>query len=144
MFLRLTAPFALSYAQFFAASPCRPCAVSALRGAAMSIRLICPGCRKQLAVSDTTAGRLARCADCKTLFHVPKAASSIPPLPEPRPAGGWTAGKISAALMGIIALAVVGFFGARLLLAQRPQQERVAAVHSEGESAPASAPAKPQ
>src|SRR5262249_58740317 len=108
----------------------------------MSIRLICPGCRKQLAVSDTTAGRLARCADCKTLFHVPKAATSISPLPEPRPAGGWTAGKMSAALVGIIALAVVGFFGARLLLAQRPQQGSVTAALPEKEAAPRQADAR--
>jgi transglutaminase-like putative cysteine protease len=43
---------------------------------------------------------------------------------------------MGVALVGIIALAAVGFFGARLLLAQRPQQEPVAAIRSEKESAP--------
>ena len=40
----------------------------------MSIRLSCPGCRKQLALPDNAADQIGRCPGCNTLFHVPAGA----------------------------------------------------------------------
>lgn len=115
----------------------------------MSIRLICPGCRKQLAVPDATAGNLARCADCNTLFHVPAVAAPVSPrasqcLPVSYPAARWTAGKMGMLLVGVVALAAAGFFGARLLPAQRPQQEAVAVRPDQDLTPPAPISARPQ
>src|SRR5713226_9187241 len=45
---------------------------------AMSIRLVCPGCRKQLAVPDATAGQMGQCPVCNALFNVPAAIQPKP------------------------------------------------------------------
>src|SRR5438874_1120249 len=101
----------------------------------MSIRLVCPGCRRQLAVPDTTAGQMGRCPACNTLFNVPAAVPREPthpiapprrtavarPIPQPAlgkdtPVTGLTVGqKIGFAVVAAAVLAVAGFFVHRAL-----------------------------
>jgi S1-C subfamily serine protease len=114
----------------------------------MSIRLICPGCRKQLAVPDTTAGQMGRCPACNTLFNVPADAKptveSIMPPPPPRrtavakpipapvirdeaPVTGLS--LIQKLVLGVVALgavAVGGYFGVRSLSPKEASNEIVA------------------
>src|SRR5262245_18533806 len=98
----------------------------------MSIRLVCPGCRKQLAVPDATAGQMGQCPVCKTLFNVPRIVpkplqATAPPPPQRRtavarpipqpvlgedaPTTGLTvAQKLAFAVVAAGVLAAAGFF----------------------------------
>ena len=99
----------------------------------MSIRLVCPGCRKQLELPDAAAGQSGRCPVCNTVFNLPArvqqetysaappppprrtaVARPIPTDPVPRedtPATGLTRGqKLGFAVVAAGMLAVIGFF----------------------------------
>jgi S1-C subfamily serine protease/HEAT repeat protein len=107
----------------------------------MSIRLVCPGCRKQLAVPDTAAGQMGRCPACNTLFNVPGSIQAQPPhrsapplrrtavaqpIPQPvlgedAPATGLTVGqKIAFAVVAAGVVAAAGFFVHRSMKADSP------------------------
>jgi S1-C subfamily serine protease len=113
----------------------------------MSIHLICPGCRKQLAVPDATAGQMGRCPVCSTLFKVPAEAkpaveSIMPPPPRrtavarpiPAPAireetpvtGLSLTQKLVIGAIAVGALAVGGFLGVRSLSPKDSGEEIIA------------------
>jgi len=56
----------------------------------MSIRVICPGCKKGITAGDSLAGKKAKCPGCGTVIMIPGAfkvdefLASTPPPPPPR------------------------------------------------------------
>jgi S1-C subfamily serine protease len=130
----------------------------------MSIRLICPGCRKQLAVPDATAGQMGRCPVCSTLFNVPADAkptveSIMPPPPRrtavarpiPAPAvreetpvtGLSLTQKLVIGVVAVGALAVGGFFGVRSLSSKDSGEAVIADAGKAAAPAREPEPAKP-
>lgn len=124
----------------------------------MSIRLVCPGCRKQLAVPDAVAGQMGRCPACDTLFNVPANGQAAPrrtavarPIPQPvlgedAPATGLTVGqKIGFAVVAAGVLAVVSFFVYRAMNANGPApgEARQAVADASGQAPPPRKEAEP-
>jgi hypothetical protein len=65
----------------------------------MSVRVLCPGCRKKLAIPDHLAGKTLRCPGCQTAFRCPPAGGGTR-APAPAAAGNpfdFTTGSAGAA-----------------------------------------------
>jgi S1-C subfamily serine protease/HEAT repeat protein len=134
----------------------------------MSIRLTCPGCRKQLALPDTAADQVGRCPGCNTLFHVPAGArpdaiqpmhhSAPPPrrtavahpiprstFPEETPATGLTGvQKLGFALAAAVMLAVGGYFTVSALRAERDKPGEPVVAASSKAPEPVKVPIPPR
>src|SRR5262245_17350666 len=115
----------------------------------MSIRLVCPACRKQLALPDALAGQMGRCPACNALFNVPASMLAKPlhvtappprrmavarPIREPvlgedaRPTGLTLMQKVAFAVVAAGVLAVVGFFAHRAMKADGPASDDTQSV----------------
>jgi S1-C subfamily serine protease len=102
----------------------------------MSFVVLCPGCRRQVAVDERLAGHPARCPLCAIAFEVPAPPRSAAPRPRPVLDDAEPARQRSMLLMGLFSAGIVGLvvLGVAVVVG-------VYALHEQSASVP---PKKPQ